>query len=97
MGSPIRREGSWREGANATAAHTLPIRATVAVKLKGHNDPQVEVVTPPNASHEAPSQAARYGISSCRHRIFPSVSLNQAAFSEPKTQTCSTVLKPGRS
>lgn len=37
------------------------------------------------------------GISSCRQRMFPSGSLNHAAFSEPSTQTCPTVLNPGRS
>ena len=36
-------------------------------------------------------------ISSCKHRMLPSGSENHAAFSEPRTQTCSTVLKPGRS
>ena len=35
--------------------------------------------------------------SSWRQRMFPSGSLNQAAFSDPSTHTCSTVLRPGRS
>jgi hypothetical protein len=40
---------------------------------------------------------APQAMSSCRHRMLPSVSSNQAAFSLPSTQTCSTVFSPGRS
>jgi hypothetical protein len=35
--------------------------------------------------------------SSCRHRMFPSGSLNQAALSEPSTQMWPSVLRSGRS
>jgi predicted SnoaL-like aldol condensation-catalyzing enzyme len=35
------------------------------------------------------------GKSSCRHRQFPSVSMNHAAFSAPSTQTWFTVFSPG--
>lgn len=47
--------------------------------------------TPHADSRQLPSP------SSCRHRMFPSGSLNHAAFSEPMTTTWLTVLRPGRS
>ena len=58
---------------------------------------KIKLSAPPCVTRPRDRQRCCQPRSSCRHRMLPSGSRNQAARSEPSTQTCSTVLKPGRS